>query len=77
MSPAGYDMEELLSQEEYQDLDKRLADLSQELAALAQKTRYRTKRNHELERNLNGAATSLDQLRQNLEREFGRRASSA
>ena len=77
MSPAGYDMEELLSQEEYQDLDKRLADLSQELVALAQKTRYRTKRNHELERNLNGAATSLDQLRQNLEREFGRRASSA
>ncbi len=77
MSPAGYDMEELLSQEEYQDLDRRLADLSQELAALAHKTRYRTRRNHELERNLNGAATSLDQLRQNLEREFGRHESSA
>ena len=72
MSPAGYDMEELLSREEYQDLDRRLAALSQELAALAQKTKYRTKRNHELERNLHGAATSLDQLRQNLGREFGR-----
>ena len=69
MSP---EMEELLSREEYQDLDSRLADLSQELAALAQKTRYRSKRNHELERNLMGAAASLDQLRQNLEREFGR-----
>ena len=72
MSP---EMEELLSQEEYQDLDSRLADLSQELAALAQKTRYRSKRNHELERNLMGAAASLDQLRQNLEREFGEHAS--
>ena len=72
MSLAGYDMEELLSREEYQDLDRRLAALSQELAALAQKTKYRTKRNHELERNLIGAATSLDQLRQNLGREFGR-----
>jgi len=77
MSPTGYDIEELLSQEEYRDLDRRLADLSQELAALAQKTKYRTKRNHELERNLDGAATSLDQLRQNLEREFKRHASSA
>ena len=77
MSPAEYEMEELLSQVEYQDLDRRLADLSQELAALAHKTRYRTRRNHELERNLNGAATSLDQLRQNLEREFGRHESSA
>ncbi len=77
MSPAGYEMEELLSQEEYHDLDRRLSDLAQELVALAQKTRYRTKRNHELERNLTGAATSLDQLRQNLEREFGRRMSSA
>jgi hypothetical protein len=73
MSP---EMEELLSREEYQDLDSRLADLSQELAALAQKTRYRSKRNHELERNLMGAAASLDQLRQNLEREFGRYAPS-
>ncbi len=70
MSPAGYEMEELLSQEEYQDLDRRLTDLSQELTALAHKTKYRTKRNHELERNLNGAAVSLDQLRQNLAREF-------
>ncbi len=77
MSPAGYEMEELLSQAEYHDLDRRLSDLAQELVALAQKTRYRTKRNHELERNLTGAATSLDQLRQNLEREFGRHLSSA
>ena len=77
MSSAGYEMEELLNPEEYQDLDKRLAALSRELAALAHKTRYRTRRNHELERNLTGAATSLDQLRQNLEREFGRHASSA
>ncbi|HTP10710.1 MAG TPA: hypothetical protein VMP08_20795 [Anaerolineae bacterium] len=76
MSTPGYEMEELLSQEEYQDLDRRLADLSQELEALAHKTRYRTKRNHELERNLTGAVTSLDQLRQNLEREFGRHVSS-
>lgn len=76
MSTAGYEMEELLSQEEYQDLDRRLADLSQELVALAQKTKYRTRRNHELERNLTGAATSLDQLRQNLEREFGRHTTS-
>jgi uncharacterized membrane-anchored protein YhcB (DUF1043 family) len=72
----GHEMEELLSQEEYQELDSRLADLSQELVALAQKTKYRTRRNHELERNLNGAAASLDQLRQNLEREFGQHASS-
>ena len=71
MSSAGYEMEELLSQEEYQDLDGRLAALSQELAALAHKTRYRTRRNHELERNLTGAVASLNQLRQNLEREFG------
>ena len=76
MSSAGYEMEELLSQAEYQDLDRRLAALSQELAALAHKTRYRTRRNHELERNLTGAATSLDQLRQNLDREFGRHVSS-
>ena len=73
MSP---EMEELLSREEYQDLDSRLADLSQELTALAHKTQYRTKRNHELERNLNGAAASLDQLRENLAREFGGHASS-
>jgi len=77
MGSAGYEMEELLSQEEYHDLDRRLADLSQELAVLAHKTRYRTRRNHELERNLTGASASLDQLRQNLEREFGRHASSA
>jgi predicted nucleic acid-binding Zn-ribbon protein len=76
MGSAGYDIEELLSQAEYQDLARRLADLSQELAALARKTRYLTKRNHELERNLNGAATSLDQLRQNLKREFERYVSS-
>jgi hypothetical protein len=76
MSTPGYEMEELLSQEEYQDLDSRLADLSQELAALAQKTRYRTRRNHELERHLTGVVTSLDQLRQNLEREFGRHGSN-
>ena len=69
MSSAGYEMEELLSQEEYQDLDNRLAALSQELAALAHKTRYRTRRNHELERNLTGTAASLDQLRENLKRE--------
>ncbi len=68
MGAAGYDTEELLSQVEYQDLDRRLAALSQELAALAHKTRYLTKRNHELERNLTGAATSLEQLRQNLKR---------
>jgi hypothetical protein len=72
----SHEMEELLSREEYQDLDSRLADLSQELAALAQKTKYRTRRNHELERNLNGAAAALDQLRENLEREFGRYSSS-
>ena len=72
MGSAGYEMEELLGQDEYHDLDRRLADLSQELTALANKTRYRTRRNHELERNLTGAAASLDQLRQNLEREFGR-----
>ena len=77
MSTPGYEMEELLSQEEYQDLDSRLADLSQELVALAQKTKYRTRRNHELERNLTGAAASLDQLRQNLGREFGRHTSRA
>ena len=77
MSSAGYEMEELLSQEEYQDLDGRLAALSQELAALAHKTRYRTRRNHELERNLTSAAASLDQLRQNLGREFGRHTSRA
>ena len=77
MSPAGYELEELLSPEEYQDLDQRLADLSQELAALAHRMRYRTRRKHELERNLNGAATSLDQLRQNLERELGPHESSA
>jgi hypothetical protein len=76
MSTPGYEMEELLSREEYQDLDRRLVAFSQELAALAQKTRYRTRRNHELERNLTGAVTSLDQLRQNLEREFGRYTSS-
>jgi hypothetical protein len=74
MSP---EPEELLSQEEYQDLDQRLADLSQELTALAQKTKYRTRRNHELERNLTGAAASLDQLRQNLERESQRHQSGA
>jgi len=74
MSP---EPEELLSQEEYQDLDRRLADLSQELTALAQKTKYRTRRNHELERNLTGAAASLDQLRQNLERESQRHQSGA
>jgi len=77
MGAAGYDIEELLSQEEYQDLDRRLAALSQELAALARKTGYLTRRNHELERNLKGAATSLDQLRQNLEREFERHVSRA
>ncbi len=75
MGSAGYELEELLSQEEYQDLDKRLAALSQELTTLAHKTRYRTRRNHELERNLTGAVTSLDLLRQNLEREFGRHVS--
>ncbi len=74
MSPDGYDLEELLSQAEYQDLDSRLAALSQELVTLAQRTRYRTRRNHELERNLTGAATSLDLLRQNLKRESERRA---
>jgi hypothetical protein len=74
MSP---ELEELLSQAEYQDLDSRLADLSQELAALAHKTKYRTKRNHELERNLTGAAASLDQVRENLEREFRRHESNA
>lgn len=77
MSTPGHEMEELLGREEYQDLDSRLADLSQELMALAQKTKYRTKRNHELERNLTGAAASLDQLRQNLEREFGQHTSRA
>ena len=77
MSTAGYQMEELLSQDECQDLDRRLAALSQELTALARKTRYLTRRNHELERNLTGAAASLEQLRQNLEREIGRRASRA
>jgi hypothetical protein len=77
MSTPGYEMEELLSREEYQDLDRRLVDFSQELVALAQKTKYRTKRNHELERNLTGVVTSIDQLRQNLEREFGRHGSSA
>lgn len=77
MSTPGYEIEKLLSPEEYQDLDSRLAALSQELVVLAQKTKYRTRRNHELERNLTGAATSLDQLRQNLEREFGRHGSSA
>jgi uncharacterized membrane protein YgaE (UPF0421/DUF939 family) len=77
MSPAEYEMEELLSQEEYQDLDGRLAALSQELTALAHKTRYRTRRNHVLERTLTGAAASLDQLRQNLEREFGRHGPGA
>jgi hypothetical protein len=77
MSTPGYEMEELLSREEYQDLDRRLVDLSQELVALAQKTKYRTRRNHELERNLTGVVTSIDQLRQNLEREFGRHGSSA
>ncbi|CAG0936445.1 hypothetical protein TFLX_05318 [Thermoflexales bacterium] len=74
MSPDGYDLEELLSHAEYQDLDSRLAALSQELVTLAQRTRYRTRRNHELERNLTGAATSLDLLRQNLKRESERRA---
>ena len=77
MSTARYEMEELLSQEEYQELDRRLVDLSQELVALAQKTKYRTRRNHELERNLTNAAASLDQLRQNLEREFGQHTSHA
>jgi hypothetical protein len=70
MDSTGYDKEELLSHAEVQDLDRRLADLSQELIALARKTRYLTKRRHELERNLNGAAAALEQLRQNLEREF-------
>ena len=77
MDSAGYDIDELLSHVDYQDLDRRLADLAQELAALARKTRYLKRRNHELERNLTGAATSLDQLRQNLEREFERHVSSA
>ena len=70
MGTAGYDIDELLSQAEYQDLNRRLADLTQDLTALARKTRFLKRRNHELERNLNSAATSLDQLRQNLEREF-------
>jgi chromosome segregation ATPase len=77
MGLAGYDKEDLLSQAEVQDLDRRLADLSEELTVLARKTRYLKRRNHELERNLSGAAAALDQLRQNLEREFERYVSSA
>lgn len=77
MGSGGYDIDELLSQEEYQELSRRLADLTQDLTALARKTRLLKRRNHELERNLNGAATSLDQLRQNLEREFERYVSRA
>ncbi len=70
MGSAGYDKEELLSRAEAQDLDSRLAALTEELIALARKTRYLKRRNHELERNLGGTATALEQLRQSLEREF-------
>ena len=76
MGSAEYDKEELLSRAEAQDLDRRLAALSQELTALARKTRYRTRRNHELERNLSGAAAALEQLRQNLDRDFELTASN-
>ena len=70
MGSAGYNKEELLSRAEVQDLDQRLAAISEELTALARKTHYLKHRNHELERNLTGAAAALEQLRQNLDREF-------
>ena len=64
--------EELLSESEYRDLDRKLSDLHQELSDLARRVRYHKQRNHELERNLNSSVTALDQLRRNLERQFGR-----